>query len=73
MLIVKKGVMDLKKSKGHVRAWKEDREVGNYTIMLSSQKIKENEVLMCVTTWIIPGVIMNKMAQIQRIYISLST
>lgn len=40
---------------------------------MSSQKIKENEVLMCVTTWIIPGVIMNKMAQIQRIYIRLST
>lgn len=72
--------MDLKKSKeGHVRAWKEDREMGNDTIMLSSQKImssqkiKENEVLMCVTTWIIPGVIINKMAQIQRIYIRLST
>lgn len=40
--------MDLKKSKeGHVRACKEDREMGSDTIMLLSQKIKENEVLTC--------------------------
>lgn len=66
--------MDLEKIKeGHVRACKEDREMGSDTIMLLSQKIKENDVLTCVTAWIIPGVIMNKMAQIQRIYKSLST
>lgn len=66
--------MDLKKSKeGHVKACKEDREMGSDTIMLLAQKIEENEVLTCVTAWIILGVIMNKMAQIQRIYKSLST
>lgn len=70
----KKAFMDLKKSKeGHVRTCKEDREMGSDTIMLLSQKMKENDILTCVTAWIIAGVIMNKMAQIQRIYKNLFT